>query len=249
MKKGIFIMQNFKYILIFVFGVSLSAFLWGISFFFLKKEPVVFNKIKRDYTFYSINLTDIFFNSSETQKIKAIETLKGVKLKAVFFDGKKGFIILEEKGKSVFVDLNGFYKGYKLIKIGKNYAIFEKNNKRYKLEIENKINGKIYTNTTSNKLVVSRDVFRSYLYDFNKIWHNIGIVKVNRGYVITYIKKGSVFDKLGLKKGDVLLEVNGRELKSDADAWDLYRNAKNFKNFEVKILRKNQEKVLYYEVD
>jgi ABC-2 type transport system permease protein len=55
--------------------------------------------------------------------------------------------------------------------------------------------------------------------------------------------------QIGLKRGDILLEVNGRILKNDADAWDLYKNADKFDEFEIKIKRNNQIKVLYYEVD
>lgn len=246
-------MQNFKSLLIFLFGLSFASLIWGIGLLFLKKEPIFYIPLKKDYSFYSINLTNIFFNTSEIKHIvKPIQPLKGVKLKAVYFNGKSGFIILEEKGKSVFVDLGKLYKGYKLTEIGKNYAIFEKNNKRYKLEMEKeklKSTFSIKTPEPKTKVVVSKKTFNEYLNNFNKIWQNIGIIKSNKGYMITYIKPKSVFEKIGLKKGDIILEVNGRKLKNDADAWDLYKHAKEFENFEIKILRKNKEKVIEYEMD
>jgi hypothetical protein len=123
-------MQNFKTLFIFLFGLSFSALIWGISLIFLKKEPIFYIPIKKDYSFYSINLSNIFFNSSEIKTIKPIETLNGVKLKALYFNGRNGFIILEEKGKSIFVDFGKYYKGYKLIEIGENFAVFEKNHKK-----------------------------------------------------------------------------------------------------------------------
>jgi type II secretion system protein C len=248
-------MQNFKYILMFLFGFTFAALIWGVGLMFLKKEPIFYFPIKKDYSFYSIHLTNIFFNSSEIKHIKPvkpIETLKGVKLKAIYLNGKKGFIIIEEKGKSVFIDLGNVYKGYKLLEIGKDYAIFEKNNKKYRLEMVKehiKNSFSIKNNNTENKIVVSKKTFNEYINNINKIWQNIGIVKINKGYVITYVKPYSIFEKIGLKKGDILLEVNGRRLKSDADAWDLYKHAKEFENFEIKILRNNKKKVLYYEMD
>jgi type II secretion system protein C len=247
-------MQNFKYLLIFFFGFGIAALIWGIGFLFLKKEPVFYKPLKKDYSFYSINLTNIFFNSREIKQIKSIkpvETLTGVKLKAIYFNGKKGFIIIEEKGKTVFVDLGKFYKGYKLIEIGKDYAVFEKNYKKYRLQMkkEHIKNSFSIKNKSENKIVVSRETFNEYVKNFNKIWQNIGIIKSSKGYLITYIKPNSIFEKIGLKKGDILLEVNGRKLRNDADAWDLYRHAREFDSFEIKILRNNKEKVLYYEMD
>jgi type II secretion system protein C len=252
MIKDIFIMQNFKYLLVFLFGISISALIWGISLIFLKKEPIFYAPLKKDYSFYSIDLTNIFFNTSKIKKINPIETLKGVKLKALYFNGKTGFVIIEEKGKTFFIDLGKLYKGYKLIQIGSNFAIFEKNAKKYKLELEKgkiKNTFSIKTEESKPKIIVSKKTFDKYINNFNKIWQNIGIVKTKRGYLITYIKPGSIFEKISLRKGDILLEVNGRKLKNDADAWDLYKRAKKFDRFEVKILRNNKEKVLEYEMD
>jgi len=244
-------MQNFKSLLIFFFGITFGAFIWGISLIFLKKVPIYYIPIKKDYSFYSINLTDIFFNTEIRVIKKPIETLRGVKLKAVYFNGKKGFIIVEEKNKTYFVDLGKFYKGYKLIKIGFNYAIFEKNNKKYKLEMKlSKIKNTFSIKAPQkNRIMVSKKVFDEYFNNLNKIWNNIGIVKTQKGYMITYIRPNSIFDKIGLKKNDILLEVNGRKLKNDADAWNLYKNAVHFNSFEIKILRNHKEKVLYYEMD
>jgi general secretion pathway protein C len=245
-------MQSFKYGLIFLFSFTFAAFLCGVALLFLQKTPVFYVPLKKEYSFYSINLADLFFNSrvKRLSPIK-IQPLKGVKLKAVYFNGKKGFVILEENKKTTFVDLGKSYKGYRLVEIGLNYAIFDKNNKKYKLQIENNIKNTFFTKTlyANNKVTVSKKVFREYLNNLNKIWSNIGIVKTTNGYMITYIRPKSIFEKIGLKRGDILLEINGRKLKNDADAWDLYKNANKFNSFEVKILRNKKEKVLYYEMD
>jgi type II secretion system protein C len=251
-------MQNFRSLFIFLFGLSLGALIWGVGFIFLKKEPIFYVPIKKDYSFFSINLTNVFFNTFKTTSvIKAVHTLRGVKLKAIYYNGRNGFVILEEKGKTAFVDLGKMYKGYKLTYIGKNYVIFEKNHKNYKLEMEkekikNKFSIKSLKNNfknTNQQMKVSKKVFNEYISNFNKIWQNIGIIKTQKGYMITYIRPHSIFDKIGLRKGDILLEVNGRRLKNDSDAWDLYKHAKEFDRFEVKILRNNKEKVIEYEVD
>ena len=243
-------MQSSKNLLIFLLGFSLSALIWGISLFFLQKTPIFYIPNFKEYSFYPINLTNIFFNTVKIN-VKSIQTLKGIKLKALYFNGKSGFVVLKTNKKTIFVNFGEKYKGYKLIKIGLNYAIFEKNNKKYKITMgkEKFSNSFTIKNSDSATIVVSRKTFEEYKNNLNKIWQNIGIIKNKEGYLITYIKPGSIFQKIGLRTGDILLEVNGRKLKNDADAWDLYKNADNFNYFEIKIKRNNKIKVLYYEMD
>jgi len=245
-------MQSFKSLLIFFLGLSLSVLIWGISLVFLQKTPLFYVPNYKEYSFYPINLTHIFFNSFKVKIKKSIETLKGVTLKALYYNGKSGFVILQSHNKTVFIDLGEFYKGYKLIKIGINYAIFEKNNKEYKITMKKeKIKNSFSIKSSLNPAVftVSRKTFEEYKNNLNKIWQDIGIIKTKDGYEITYIKPGSIFDKLGLYIGDKIIEVNGRKLKNDADVWNLYKNANNFNYFEIKIKRHNKIKVLNYEMD
>lgn len=238
-------MQSFKNILVFLLGISIAALIWGISLFFLEKTPIFYMQTIKNYSFYPINLTHLFFNKYHSKLIPT-QTLQGIKLKAVYYDGKKGFVIIKDK-KTHFIDLNKTYKGYKLIKIGINYAIFEKNQKKYKITMKKE---KIkYKNITEPVIYVPKKTFEKYKNNLSKIWQNIGIVKTQKGYLITFVKKDSIFYKIGLRRGDILLEVNGRKLKNDADAWDLYKNADKFNDFEIKLLRNNEIKVLNYEMD
>jgi len=244
-------MQSFKNLVIFLFSLSVAAFVWGIVNIFLAKTPTFFVKVNKEYDFFYINLTKLFFNKTTTKKvnIKKIETLKGLILKAVYKNGKNSFIIVEDNRKTKFINLNDYYKGYKLIEIGKNYAIFRRNGRDYKISFKKEKINHLYKERKATYLEsISKKVFKEYKDNLSKIWSNIGIIKVKEGYRITYLKKGSIFDKIGLKRGDILLEVNGRKLKNDADAWNLYKNADKFNEFEIKIKRNNQIKVLNYEV-
>ena len=243
-------MNHFKNLFLFMFAFSLGALIWGVVFLFLNKKPIFYSQAKKDYEYYRIYLSSLFFSNVKIkqQNIEVIN-LKSLQLKAIYKDKKGGFIIVEDNKKTVFVDLNKVYKGFKLIEIGDNYAIFSKNNKNYKIEMKkakNKLN--IVDNKVETK-VISKKVFNEYKKNLSKIWKNIGIIRTKEGYKITYINPKSVFAKIGLKRGDVLLEVNGVELKNDMDAWNLYKNSDNFEEVEVKIKRKNRIKILNYELN
>ncbi len=247
-------MLNSK-ILIFLLSFFTAAFVYSVLLFFMPKTPVFYVPVKKEFEFYKINLTPLFYRTKPVKKpvVKKAQTLKGIKLKAVYDNGKNGFIIIEDKGKTHFIDLGQKYKGYKLIKINSDSAIFEKNSKHFKIEFDrSKIESNFYKKIEQSfpkKIKINKKTYLEYKNDLLKVWENIGIIKINNGYMITYIKPKSIFDKIGLKRGDIILEVNGRELKNDEDAWDLYKNADKFKEFEIKVKRNNKEKVLYYEVD
>jgi len=239
---------------------SISYFLATIVFLFLKPLPSYYFPHKNQMFFFDARLEKNLFLPPKKKIVVKHKTnyIKDFKLTGVYFDGKKGFAIIKDKDKSIFVDLNQEYKGYKLTKINLNSAIFMKNGQKYLLYITNKkikANEK-YKNKTNNEISypkkiitnVQRKVINFYAKHIGFIWQNIGLIKVSNGYKITYIKPGSVFNRLGLRVGDVLVEVNGRKLLSDSEAWNLFNNINKFDEIRIKILRNNTEKVLRYEI-
>jgi len=245
-------MNYFKSLFLFIFAFSVGALIWGVVFLFLNKNPIFYSQVKKDYEYYRIYLSPLFFSNVKIKQQRnniEVINLKSLQLKGIYKDKKGGFIVVEDNKKTVFIDLNKVYKGFKLIEIGNNYAIFSKDNKNYKIEIEkvkNEIN--VMDNKIENK-TISKKIFNEYKKNLSKIWKNIGIIRAKEGYKITYINPKSIFAKIGLKRGDVLLEVNGVELKNDMDAWNLYKNSDNFEEVEVKIKRKNEIKILNYQLD
>jgi len=100
---------------------------------------------------------------------------------------------------------------------------------------------------------IDRDVLMTYTKDIDKIWKNIGIEEHKKngkldGFKVNYVKKGSVFEKLGLKRGDILKAINGRELDNYNTAFNIYRKIDDIDNLTLTIERNNQEKELEYEI-
>jgi len=244
-----------KNIIIFISAIFTSGIIWLIiNLFLLQKSPTLFVASQNIIHFNIINLDKIFFpiKKTEHKKIQKVQTLNTIKLKAIYEDGKDGFIIVEDKD-STFVNLNESYKGYKLTKILQTKVIFTKNNKNYILYLlsQNKQTPQNSNNSFSTKRYMStipRKEFLSYRFNVSQIWNNIGIDKDLDGYQIEYIKKGSIFDKMGLKVDDILLEVNGVKLTNDEEAWNLYKNSDKFHFFQIKIKRHNKIKVINYEI-
>ena len=260
---------NFKSILNIFLIYSFLLLIWSFVLVFLPKTPVECVFFEKPLNFYSIDLTNLFFNQKLIKKRVSkpkpaiVANIKDFRLKALYGAGNSGFIIIEDRGKTVFIDINQVYKGFKLVKINMDSAVFVKNGKKYIISFKNeKIKGKSSENkSVNNRNFISqrdyvkhpvkklqRKLINYFAKKYDYIWQNIGIVKTEKGYKITFIKPGSIFYKMGLRKNDIILFINNIPLKSDADAWNIYKNRNKFDVFVVKILRNNKEKVLRYEI-
>jgi len=228
-----------NYIFRLFFSFSLGVFLATMLIFFLPMYPKMFLKNEGLYVKY-VDIVTPFFRSFTP---KATEVLKGVKLKATFIDKDNSFIIIEKNKKVKFINLNSVFNGYKLVKIEPFRAIFKKDNKFYKIELQKL---KVEDSDESGYLYINKKTFTTYKKDLNKIWSEIAIDKVKEGYKIKYIKNGSIFSKIGLKRGDIIISVNGIRLKNDADAFRAYKSVRDWVEIEIK--RNNQIKVLRYEI-
>jgi C-terminal processing protease CtpA/Prc len=56
------------------------------------------------------------------------------------------------------------------------------------------------------------------------------------GYKIVSLKKGSIIQSLGLKKGDILYLINGRKINNDKAANEIFNDLKTSKEIKIKEL-------------
>ena len=68
------------------------------------------------------------------------------------------------------------------------------------------------------------------------------------GFKIVSVDKGSLAEKIGVTTNDVVQEVNGFKLNNSNDVNKAQQTFKNATKFEVKVLRGNKPKTLYYEI-
>jgi S1-C subfamily serine protease len=68
------------------------------------------------------------------------------------------------------------------------------------------------------------------------------------GYRIVAVDKGSLAQKLGILKNDIIQEVNGLKLVSSDDIKQAEERFKDSADFRVKIIRKGRVGNLYYEI-
>jgi len=227
-----------------------------------------FEDIPLSYKRFNIQNSFSYTKSIKQTPIKKIKKeykfLSNIILVAIYaMDNDGGFTIVREKGKqdTNMLSKNDIFKGYRLDKIFAKYVIFVKNNKEYKLSMLNKrddVKYKVITQIPDvikedDMVSIKRDTVDSYINNFDKIWDDIAIDEIKTssgidGFKIKNIKKNSIFDKLGLKKNDIIKEVNNIKLKSYNDAFKIYKKIDKIKTLNMIILRNHKQKEITYEI-
>lgn len=253
------------------FYIFLVAYLLNsLLFFYLPKIGVNYEDISfsnLEYKKYSGFYTNVeIIEEKEQNKNDNIESLSKYNLKAIYSTSSNGgWITIEKAEKSYILSLGEDIDGYVLKKLFKNYVIFEKLSKEYRVDLKEKegVSYEIMNTRTDvkkeivikdNSVEIGREYLNSYIKDVDKIWNNIGIneIKVGEqidGFEISKINKESVFEKIGLKEGDVIKAINNNQLKSYADVFEIYNNIDNTNYLNIEILRNNEKMELNYEID
>jgi general secretion pathway protein C len=67
------------------------------------------------------------------------------------------------------------------------------------------------------------------------------------GFQVQQIQAGSLYEKLGLRAGDVIKAVNGQPINSAEDAMRLYQQIPNIGAVQMEITRGGKPENLYYQ--
>ena len=66
------------------------------------------------------------------------------------------------------------------------------------------------------------------------------------GLAITNIKPGSIFAKLGLRNGDIVQAIDGRDIKSPDDVLEVYNKLKSGSQAALQISRRGEQRIINY---
>ncbi len=261
------------FLLVIALPLILAKLLWSVGEIFLEKAPPMRAKNSNEYNYhYSLYLANkIIGNKVEIPQEKPTEDdgqkLENIKLKGTYLGGDASFIIIEDGGESKFIYIGEKFRGYELNRVGERKVVFEKNGKNYYVLLDseeqqhyNQHNSSASTHDASESqsddspVTLTRSEMKSYLKNPDKIWNNIRIQEMRRngelvGFRVNYVKKGSFFDKAGLRSGDVIKSIDGNEIHSLGDVMKYYNNADNLESLSLTVLRNGQEKELDFSVN
>jgi len=103
------------------------------------------------------------------------------------------------------------------------------------------------------RISINRSMIDEAFQDMNKLMTDIAITPHNEngeltGLNLNRIKPNSIFRRMGLRNGDVLLGVDGKPILSVEDAMSMYERLKSADNVEVQLKRRGQERTINYNI-
>ena len=274
-----FLSNRFLKTLIYILSiVVIVKLIWTIiAFLFLPTSGVEHIKeAKLKPLYYRVKLARKLPHKREPVRVANVKkappplvTMRGIKLLAIYKSKNTLVVTVLKNRKSEVLSKGEDIDGFKLVSGGEDYAIFKRDNREFRLSLqESKIKNpssiqvvkeshnrdKKIVKRDNGERVISKGLLTSYTKDIDKVWRDIGIGEHKKngvldGFVVNFVKRGSDFEKLGLKRGDILKSINGEELNSYNSAFSFYKEIENIDSLTLGIVRNNREMELEYEIN
>lgn len=186
-------------------------------------------------------------------------TLSIVLLGTVSGPERVAFAVMEEKGKKK----QGLYQtgdkiqGAVVKKVLRGKVILEVGGKDEILEMEQAKTGKkggrglTSGNGADETITVAHDDLQKSLGNINSLLTQVRIrplIKNGKpdGLILSSIKAGSIFSKLGLKNGDVVKKIDNQLIRSPDDAFAFYNRLKSGAELSLEIARGSETRTVHY---
>ena len=203
--------------------------------------------------------------------------IKDIELLAVYNASDTTVVTVMYKRKTKVLGRGEEINGFMLEGAGSTYAMFSKNGKLFRVDLIKGKKGSGYGSIrpisesaapkpksasvpqgeivdAGDHMIVDKSLLEHYANNMDDIYKNIGITEVKegnalKGFKITFVKRGSPFAKLGVRRGDIIKSINGQEINSYNAAFNVYKNIGDVENLTLVIQRGKEEMELEYEIN
>jgi general secretion pathway protein C len=108
--------------------------------------------------------------------------------------------------------------------------------------------GNIVQETGANRYTVGREQLAAQMRTPDFLRQATMIPSKGGGFQVQQIQAGSLYEKLGLRAGDVIKVVNGQPVNSAEDAMRLYQQMSSIDAVQLEITRDGKSEHLYYQI-
>ncbi|WP_051524434.1 type II secretion system protein GspC [Sulfurihydrogenibium subterraneum] len=212
------------------------------------------------------NILSNWNNLYKEEKGEKVSLFPELELKATSI-GYKNFALIKVDGKSFVVSQNQTVNGIKIFKISKDYIIISYKDQQKKIKLgeavkqpqKNQPNSSTPVNLPPLESIlptnkISKSELERLTADPGIMFTQIRLIPYveggqTKGFRFDWIQDGSLFQKMGLQVGDVLVAINNQQINSGEDAFRILQIIRNEPNFKVSILRNGKMLELNYFVE
>ena len=277
--KPLFKPENIKTLIVVLALMLLIKMGWfAIEMTVLRARGIDYTKRSEAKSlYYRTRFASQKLKQKRIQKPKPVSDINSFKLIAIYHSPSRTVVTVTKGGKSSVLVRGDKIDGYVLDDATNQEAIFLRGGKSYRIAlVQGAKNPKssssvryIHKNVKKPEkesapegevtegddvTIIDRSLLEHYSKNMNDIWKNIGIMELKdgetiKGFKVNFVKRGSDFAKLGLRRGDIIKSINGQELDSYKKAFDVYKNIDTMDNLTMKIMRGKKEMELEYEIN
>jgi general secretion pathway protein C len=171
-----------------------------------------------------------------------------------------GFIVIEEKGKNKqrLYRLGDMIGSARLIKITRNTAIIKSTDREITLKIKETPEGSLLSRSSAPQadmpnsgMALSRGEVNEKLRDLKTIMTQAAVrpyfeAGAQEGFIISDIKPESLYQKLGLQNGDIIIDVNGKRMQTADDILQLVNIMQSGGNITLSLKRNGKAETINY---
>jgi len=175
-----------------------------------------------------------------------------------------GYIIIEEKAskKQRLYKLGSMIGSARVVSISRNTATINRGGRNVTMKIKQTPEGSVLGpgsasarptrgNINADRMAVSRSEVTEKLQDLQSIMTDAQIrpyfeAGAQQGFIISNIKPESLYQKLGLRNGDVILDVNNKQMQSADDIMELVNLMQSGQNIAVNLKRGGKPESINY---
>lgn len=217
-----------------------------------KGEPLVASSIKKNSSNSATTVSDNFAGA-------LIGILKGEVTSYAIFKINDDIILIKEGTEK---------QGIFLKEVHKLKVEIEYNGKIYFPEFEDQINTAVGKSLpvnkpsahikeiviSDNKVSIARSVLVNELKDINKVLKSVFVSPYYKsgdfvGYRLSRLRRTSIFKKIGLKNGDIIVNINGEELTTPEKLFELFGRAEELTALTIDMLRRGKKESLFVEIN
>jgi len=164
-----------------------------------------------------------------------------------------GFIFIEERSskKQKLYRLGEMIGSAKLIKITRNMATLRSGGREIILKVKTTIEDKLRPDSPSRNLTLDRKTVNKNLANLSALMRQAMVRPfmnkgVQEGFIVSNIATGSLYEKMGLRSGDIIIDINDKKIKGATSLLQAVNLMQTGKNISLNIKRNDNQETINY---
>ncbi len=194
------------------------------------------------------------FEAKEKSKIRPSANINNIQLIGTAI-GFKNLAIIKLDGKTHIVSQGQNINGIRIVNIDKDFILVESDGKTQKITFKTKAQQTTPNNNEPlnlppldkllNNNTIPKSEIEKLTADPGVMFTQIRLIPVvengqTKGFRFDWIQDGSLFQKIGIQVGDILVAINNQKINSGEDAFRILQMLRNESSIKVTILRNGQ---------